>query len=98
MWEFPGGKVEAGESDREALVRECREELGVTLSVGDLYAQVAHAYPDILITLRLYESRILSGSLTLREHQDARWITPGEIRSYAFCPADEDILLLLEGS
>lgn len=96
MWEFPGGKVEPGESDAQALIRECEEELAITLSVGDLYAEVTHTYPDIKIRLRLYECAIQSGTLTLKEHQDAKWITPRDIRQYAFCPADEDILQMLE--
>ena len=92
LWEFPGGKVEAGESPEQALIRECGEELGVTLSVGGLYAQAVHRYPDIHIRLSLYEAVIAAGTLERREHNALKWIAAGEIPQYDFCPADVDIL------
>lgn len=92
MWEFPGGKVEAGERPRDALIRECREELDVTLDVGGLYMQVTHEYPDIQIRLSLYEAVIASGQLRGKEHEDLCWILPREIPDYEFCPADVDII------
>ncbi len=92
LWEFVGGKVEAGESDKEALVRECREELGVTLSVGDRFADVVHAYPDLTVHLTLYCATIAEGTPQKLEHNDIRWITPQEIPKYSFCPADRTIL------
>lgn len=91
LWEFPGGKVEAGESKREALVRECREELGVTLNVGDVYAELTHEYPDITVKLTLFEARIAEGVPRRIEHADIRWIKPEEITEYPFCPADKEI-------
>ena len=96
LWEFPGGKVEPGESHEQALVRECREELGVTLQVNDLYFTAIHRYPDIHIRLCLYNCIIAAGTLTMREHAALTWITPAEIDGYAFCPADEDILKQLK--
>ena len=92
MWEFPGGKVEAGERPRDALIRECMEELDVTLDVGELYMQVTHEYPDIRIRLSLYEAVIASGQLRGKEHEALCWILPREIPDYEFCPADKDII------
>ena len=92
LWEFAGGKVEPGETKRDALIRECREELGVELEVRDIYYDVVHKYPDILIHLTLDNAAIASGEPKLLEHSEIRWITPGEIPQYEFCPADTDIL------
>ena len=92
LWEFVGGKVEAGETPEEALMRECREELGVKVRVGGKFMDVTHAYPDLTVHLTLYHAEITAGELQLFEHEDARWIAPYEIEEYAFCPADEDIL------
>ena len=92
LWEFPGGKVEPGETPQNALIRECQEELGIQLQVGTLFTQVAHRYPDIHIRLSLYNATIAQGTPIRREHNDLRWITASEIDGYAFCPADRDIL------
>lgn len=92
LWEFVGGKVEPGETKEQALIRECREELGVTLSVGDAFMEVTHAYPDITVHLTLLNATITEGIPQKLEHNDIRWITPAEISGYDFCPADADIL------
>ena len=92
MWEFPGGKVEAGESPQDALIRECMEELDITLDVGGMYMQVTHEYPDIQIRLSLYEAVIASGQLRGKEHEALCWILPREIPDFEFCPADVDII------
>ena len=99
LWEFVGGKVEPGETKREALARECREELGVAVSVGDVYMELTHDYPDLTIRLTLFHAKITDGVPQLLEHCAMDWITPEEIGSYDFCPADEEILarLRLEG-
>jgi len=89
LWEFPGGKVEPGESGPQALIRECREELGVTLCVGDAFMDVTHEYPELTVHLTLYESTIEQGEVQRLEHNDVRWITVEEIDDYAFCPADQ---------
>ena len=95
LWEFVGGKVEPGETRAEALVRECREELAVTVSVGDLFCEVTHEYPDLTVHLSLFLARITDGSPRLLEHCDLRWITPAESGDYDFCPADDGILDLI---
>ena len=92
LWEFVGGKVEPGESREEALIRECREELGVTVTPGDIFMEVVHEYPDLTVHLILYHAVISAGTIQLLEHNDARWITPEQIPDYPFCPADEEIL------
>ena len=92
LWEFVGGKVEAGETKKEALVRECSEELDVLLSVGDVFMDVTHQYPDLRVHLTLFNATIAKGEPQKLEHNDIQWITPAEIGQYDFCPADEEIL------
>jgi 8-oxo-dGTP diphosphatase len=92
LWEFVGGKVEAGETKAQALIRECREELAVTVAVGDVFMEVIHEYPDITVHLTLFNATIADGVPQKLEHNDIRWISPNEIPNYAFCPADEEIL------
>ncbi|MBE6774004.1 MAG: (deoxy)nucleoside triphosphate pyrophosphohydrolase [Ruminococcaceae bacterium] len=92
QWEFVGGKTEEGETKKEALIRECREEIGVAVSVGDIFFEVDHEYPDIFIHLTLFNCSIASGEIRMLEHNDIKWITPEEIPQYEFCPADKDIL------
>lgn len=92
LWEFVGGKVETGETKEQALVRECREELAVTVSVGEVYMTVTHEYPDLTVHLTLFQAAIAEGEPQLLEHNDIRWITADEILQYDFCPADEEIL------
>ena len=96
FWEFVGGKVEPGESREEALIRECREELAVTVEVKDVFMDVFHEYPDLTVHLTLFHASISEGSLTALEHHDVRWITVDEIDDYPFCPADEEILARLK--
>ena len=92
LWEFVGGKVEAGETKEEALIRECQEELDITLSVGEVFTDVVHEYPDITVHLTLFNATIFEGVPQKLEHNDIQWITPNEIQNYDFCPADEEIL------
>lgn len=96
LWEFVGGKVEPGETKPEALVRECREELAVTVSVGEAFMEVTHDYPDLLVHLTLYHASIAEGIPQRLEHNDIRWITPSEAGQYDFCPADVEILQRIE--
>ena len=92
LWEFVGGKVEPGESKEEALIRECREELSITVQPGEVFMEVTHTYPDLTVRLTLFRARILRGEPQKLEHADIRWITPAEIPQYQFCPADQVIL------
>ena len=92
LWEFVGGKVEPGETKEQALIRECREELAVTLAVGEVFMDVVHEYPDLTVHLTLFNATIAEGIPQKLEHHDIRWITPSEIPEYDFCPADEEIL------
>ena len=92
LWEFVGGTVEPGETKEQALVRECRDELAVTLNVGDVFMDATHEYPDLTVHLTLFHAAIREGVPQKLEHNDIRWITVSEIGQYAFCPADEVIL------
>ena len=92
LWEFVGGKVEPGETKEQALIRECQEELAVTLDVGDVFMDVTHEYPDLMVHLTLFNASITEGNPQKLEHNDIQWITPSEIPNYEFCPADEEIL------
>ena len=92
LWEFVGGKVESGETKEQALIRECQEELAVTLSVGGIFMDVIHEYPDITVHLTLFNATIAEGTPQKLEHNDIRWITSNEISDYEFCPADKEIL------
>ena len=92
LWEFVGGKVEPGESKEAALIRECQEELAVTLTVGEVFMEVVHEYPDITVRLTLFHAVIAQGVPRKLEHNDIRWITSAEIPQYDFCPADVEIL------
>ena len=96
LWEFVGGKVGLGETKEQALVRECREELAVTISVGEVFMDVDHDYPDLNVHLTLFNAAIIEGTPKMLEHNDIRWITPEEIPQYEFCPADEAILRKLQ--
>ena len=97
LWEFVGGKVESGETKEQALIRECREELNVLLSVGDVFMEVIHEYLDITVHLTLFNATIAEGEPQKLEHNDIRWLLPSQIPQYDFCPADEEILKKLQG-
>ena len=98
LWEFVGGKVEKGETKEQALIRECKEELNITINVGDIFMEVVHEYPDITVHLTLFNATIVEGVPEKLEHNDISWITPAEITNYNFCPADEEILKKIERS
>ena len=95
LWEFVGGKVERGETPEQALVRECREELAINVTVGSVFCAVTHTYPDATVHLTLFNAST-SDEPQMLEHNDMRWITVFEIDNYPFCPADDDILELLK--
>ena len=92
LWEFVGGKVEPGETHEQALIRECQEELAITLSVGDLFMEVIHEYPETTVRLSLFNATITEGVPQKLEHNDIQWISVSEIPNYQFCPADVEIL------
>ena len=96
LWEFVGGKAEPGETLRQTLIRECREELDLTVDVGDVFMEVVHEYPDILIRLTLFHCTIAQGTPCLLEHNAMAWILPSEIPNYQFCPADREILQTIQ--
>ena len=96
LWEFVGGKVEPGETKEQALIRECREELGITISVGKVFTEVTHEYPDLTVHLTLFHAAIAHGTPQKLEHNDIRGIKVKEIPQYHFCPADEPILNQLQ--
>ena len=96
LWEFGGGKVEAGETRQEALIRECREELDITVEPRDVFMEVIHEYPDLTVRLTLFNAVIAEGTPKALEHNDIRWIKTSQIDELAFCPADEEILKKLK--
>jgi len=96
LWEFVGGKVEPGETKEEALIRECREELDVTISVSQPFMELVHVYPDLTVELTLFHAAIKEGVPQKLEHNDIRWLKVEEIDDYTFCPADEEILKKLK--
>ena len=96
LWEFVGGKVEPGETKEQALIRECLEELAVTVEVRDAFMEVNHIYPDLTVHLTLFNASIVDGTPQKIEHNDLRWITVEEIDRYEFCPADIEILRRLK--
>ena len=96
LWEFVGGKVEPGETLEEALIRECREELDITVAPKDVFMEVIHEYPDLTVRLTLFNALIAQGTPKALEHNDIRWITTAEIDELPFCPADEEILKRLK--
>ena len=91
-WEFPGGKIEAGESPESALAREIREELATEISVGDYMDTIEYDYPAFHLSMRCYECTVISGKLELLEHENAAWLTRESLRSVKWLPADITIL------
>ena len=87
-WEFPGGKVEAGETSEKTIVREIKEELGTLISADKLLCTVEYDYPSFHLAMDCYLCTVLEGNLTLMEHEDARWLTPEELYDVKWLPAD----------
>ncbi len=97
LWEFPGGRVEPGESDQAALARELKEEMGITVEVGDRVIHVEHAYESYDIDFCVYRCRLTAGPLRHIRVADHRWVLPGELDRYEFPPADEKSIAKLLG-
>lgn len=96
LWEFVGGKVEIGETKQDALIRECKEELDVDISVGKQFCSLSYEYPESLVHLTVFLAKILGNAPKKIEHNDIKWITSSEIELYDFCPADTPILKLIK--
>ncbi len=92
LWEFPGGKREAGETMEQCVVRECREELGLEIDLHGLYAKESYRYGDEPFAFAFYNAVIRAGSLKKNVHRDVRWVKPEELRGYTFCPADQSLV------
>ncbi len=96
MWEFPGGKIEPGETPEDCLKRELFEELGIEAAAGELIVSNVHSYGQITVELLFYRVSWTKGKLDLREHEEARWVLPRELKDYDFLPADIPVMRKLE--
>ena len=92
LWEFPGGKLESGETMEECLIRECKEELEIEISVKDIFAETTYKYPEREIAFIFYKADIIGGQLKMNVHNDMQWVLPSELKKYKFCPADVEII------
>ena len=92
FWEFPGGKLEAGETPEQALERELREEMDISISVGSFFMQVEYDYPDFHLSMCCYDCRITAGRPVLKEHMGMSWLTPDELEELPWLPADQAVI------
>lgn len=97
QWEFPGGKIEPGETAEQALIREIREELDTEIRVGELIDTVEYDYPDFHLTMQCFWAEVVSGQLVLKEHEAAKWLTGETLDSVRWLPADLGLIQKLKG-
>ncbi|MCC8137698.1 MAG: (deoxy)nucleoside triphosphate pyrophosphohydrolase [Clostridiales bacterium] len=95
-WEFPGGKVEPGETEQEALAREIREELDTVIEVGEQITRVEYDYPTFHLSMNCFWAEVVSGDLVLKEHEAARWLSKEELYSVEWLPADLELIGMIE--
>ncbi len=96
LWEFVGGKVEVGETPENAVVRECREELDIAVEVVERVASTTHEYPDVTVNLTMFRAKLTSGTPRLLEHSEMKWIRLSECDTVEFCPADRELISMLQ--
>ena len=92
LWEFPGGKIESGETKEEAIIREIKEELDINIRAEQYIDEKTFNYPEISINLIAIKCSIIDGNIVLKEHEDAKWVNKSEFKNYNFAPADEFII------
>ncbi|MCD8053395.1 MAG: (deoxy)nucleoside triphosphate pyrophosphohydrolase [Lachnospiraceae bacterium] len=95
-WEFPGGKIEAGETPQEALVREIKEELETVIEAGERIAEIEYDYPSFHLSMDCFWAEVVSGNLVLREHEAARWLSKDELYCVDWLPADRALIGIIE--
>jgi len=92
LWEFPGGKLEPGETMEKCLIRECKEELDIIIKVNDIYASFKYQYPNREIEFTFFNAEICRGEVKALVHKEIRWVLPCELMNFEFCPADIEIV------
>lgn len=92
LWEFPGGKLEAGETLEECLIRECLEELGIEIRIKGLFSKKSHTYGKKEMNFFFYDAEIVSGEPEKKVHHDIKWVEPDELENFTFCPADLEVV------
>ena len=97
LWEFPGGKLEPGETLEECIVRECQEELGVDIRVCGQFGRTSYPHKQWELVFTFFQAEIVAGTLTLAVHEQIRWVSAAELKGYVFCPADVEIVEQLAG-
>jgi len=92
LWEFPGGKLEPGETMEQCVIRECKEELEINIGIKSVFASTIHRYSDRKIAFTFFNAEYERGEIKLRVHEDYKWVLPSELGQFTFCPADEDVV------